>query len=239
MKQIKTIVRMSDQGFSCPFLCIDEEDARWWCKGQLSGTQSQRNEWICAHLARHLMLPVPDFEIMQVPDGLFELWQMGHPECRDVFVLPSNPYVFASRLVPECRDLSVNSPFLIRGDRNLQARVFAFDWVIRNMDRSDGNSNVLVDVSEAAIHVIDHNSAFDPDFDKTKFQENHVFRGAFQSLSFEAHAQLEQDIRQSLATFDLTAVWDGMPEAWMDEATPGLTFEAIQDTLTARWSPLP
>lgn len=233
MREIKSILHMAEQGCSHPFLCIGEDESRWWCKGQLSGTESQRREWICANLARQLNLPVPDFEIMEVPEGLFELWQLGHPECRDVFVMPSNPYVFASRLVPDCRDLSVNSLFLARGDRQLQARVFAFDRAIRNTDRTDWNSNILVDVvSESTIRLIDHNNAFDPDFDEVEFREGHIFRGAYLPLSAQERAGLDAEVRRAVAAFDLQAVWDAMPEAWTEEITTGLTADGIRGILS-------
>lgn len=240
MKQIISILRRSKQGVSQPFLCQDETGTNWWCKGQLSGTQSQRYEWICAHLARLLALPVPDFDIMEVPVALSDLWQRAHPEFNGQFVLPSNPYVFASRCVPACRDLSATSPFLDRGDRNLQARIFVFDRFIRNTDRTDGNSNVLVDiVDESAIHVIDHNGAFDPAFDETAFRTGHVFREAFRELPAEERSQLVGDAFQSLATFDLDSVWNEMPGPWIDEITTGLTADGIRGILSDRWSSQP
>lgn len=239
MKQIKAILRMSEQGISQPFLCQDEDGENWWCKGQLSGTQTQRNEWICAHLARRESLPVPDFEIMEVPVALSDLWRAGHPECDGFFVMPSNPYVFASRCVPNCRDLSTTSTFLTKGDLILQARVFAFDRCIHNMDRTDGNSNVLEEVDQSAIHIIDHNCAFDPDFDAVVFADSHIFRKAFQAIPPDDRSRLVEDICRDLETFDLDCVWNEMPDAWIEEVTTGLTADGIRGILSNHWSPQP
>ncbi len=239
MRQIKTIVRMSDQGVSLPFLCKDEEEASWWCKGHLSGEQTQRYEWVCANLAKHLSLPIPDFEIKEVPVCLFNLWQIGNPECKDLFVTPLNPFVFASRRVPGCRDLSVNSPFLVRGDRDLQARILVFDRIIRNMDRTDGNTNILIDASESDIHIIDHNGAFDPAFDEEQFLEEHVFRNAFLALSPQERQEMADEIHRTASSFDLDAVWNEMPDAWTDEIGTGLTLDDVRGILFTRWSPLP
>lgn len=239
MRQIATIVRKADQGISNPFLCKDGNEIPWWCKGHLSGEQTQRYEWICACLAKQLSLPVPDFEIMEVPVDLFKLWSSIRQDCKDLFVTTANPYVFASRLVPNCRDLSPNSPFLDKGDRELQARIFVFDRIIRNTDRTDGNSNVLVNASEEDIRIIDHNLAFDPAFDDKTFLEGHIFRGAFRSLAPEERANLVEDVFQKVATFDLDAVWNEMPDPWTDEIGTGLTLDDVRGILFTRWSPLP
>ncbi len=230
---------MSDQGVSLPFLCKDEEEASWWCKGHLSGEQTQRYEWVCANLAKRLSLPIPDFEIMEVPIHLFNLWQVGNPACKDLFVTPSNSFVFASRRVSGCRDLSPNSPFLDKGDRTLQARILVFDRIIRNTDRTDGNSNVLVNATEEEIHIIDHNLAFNPAFDDKKFLEEHVFRNAFLALAPDELADLVEDIFQKVATFDLDSVWYEMPDVWTEEISTGLTLDDVRGILFTRWSPLP
>lgn len=238
MKQIAKIIRVSDQGVSHPFFCQGWDDAYWWCKGHLSGEQTQRHEWICAHLARLLALPVPDFEIMEVPVSLFELWKSFHRDCKDIFVTHANPFVFASCNVSDCQDLSVNSPFLTKGDYNLQARIFVFDQLIRNTDRTDGNSNVLVDPSGSVIHLIDHNSAFDPAYDEKSFLENHVFRSAYLALSPEERFKLAEDIHHTISTFDLDAIWNEMPEAWTDEIETGLTLDNVRSILCAPLNPL-
>ncbi len=239
MRRIASIIRASDQGVSRPFLCKDDDNACWWCKGHLSGKQTQRLEWVCAHLARLLSLPVPDFEIMEVPIDLFELWRSFHRDCGDIFVTSANPFVFSSRHIPGCQDLSENSPFLTKGDRVLQARIFVFDQLIRNTDRTDVNSNVLVDAFEKAIHVIDHNNAFDPAFDEKSFFENHVFRKAYLALSPKERSDLTEDIHHKISAFDLEAVWNEMPEAWTAEIETGLTMDNVRSILCTPLNPLP
>lgn len=163
-----------------------------------------------------------------------------NPNGANGFAPTLNPYVFASRLVPDCRDLSVNSLFLARGDRQLQARVFAFDRAIRNTDRTDWNSNILVDVvSESTIRLIDHNNAFEPDFDEVEFREGHIFRGAYLPLSAQERAGLDAEVRQTVAALDFRAVWDAMPEAWTEEITSGLTADGIRGILSDSGSSQP
>lgn len=56
----------------------------------------------------------------------------------------------------------------------LQKAVFAFDWWIQNTDRTQINPNLLWQKNNQLI-VIDHNNAFDPDFDANTFINEHIF----------------------------------------------------------------
>ena len=50
MEKIKSILKVSDQGVSRPFLCKDERDAVRWCKGNHTGIRSLIAEWMCARM---------------------------------------------------------------------------------------------------------------------------------------------------------------------------------------------
>jgi hypothetical protein len=58
--------------------------------------------------------------------------------------------------------------------------LLVFDWWVENADRSlsphGGNPNLLWRASENKLLVIDHNLAFDADFDEASFFTTHVFR---------------------------------------------------------------
>ena len=66
MNQVKSILKVSEQGVSRPYLCTDEEDRVRWCKGSHTGFRSVISEWICACMARRLGLPIPDFAILSL-----------------------------------------------------------------------------------------------------------------------------------------------------------------------------
>ena len=107
------------------------------------------------------------------------------------------------------------------------------------MDRTEGNTNTLLDASGSEIHVIDHNGAFDATFDEEQFLKNHIFRDAFLALSPKDRQKMADEIHQTVASFDLDAVWYEMPDAWADETGTGLTLDDVRGILFTRWSPLP
>src|SRR6185312_2104269 len=61
----------------------------------------------------------------------------------------------------------------------LRRDVLVFDWWVHNPDRTlttlSGNPNLLWDGDSGKLAVIDHNMAFDPEFDVQTFSKTHVF----------------------------------------------------------------
>ena len=57
--------------------------------------------------------------------------------------------------------------------------VVLFDWWVHNADRTltekGGNPNLLWDLQHSKLAVIDHNQAFDTDFDQHRFVELQFF----------------------------------------------------------------
>ena len=50
MSRVKSILKVSGQGVSRPYLCTDEADRIRWCKGSHTGFRSVISEWICASM---------------------------------------------------------------------------------------------------------------------------------------------------------------------------------------------
>ena len=75
MSQVKSILKVSEQGVSRPYLCTDEEDRIRWCKGCHTGFRSVISEWVCACIARRLGLPIPDFAILKLDVDMFRQWR--------------------------------------------------------------------------------------------------------------------------------------------------------------------
>lgn len=167
---IVEILERSDGGITRPFLCRCEDDQLYFVKGRSAGTRSLLCEWMAGSLARAMGLPVPDFAIVQAPGELLKL----HPEGRDLGPGPA----FGSVSIQHVQELAISHiedvPAQLRRD------VLVFDWWVRNQDRAltiiSGNPNLLWDASKRALVVIDHNLAFDQDFDAAKFSQGHVFR---------------------------------------------------------------
>ena len=123
MNQVKSILKVSEQGVSRPYLCTDEEDRIRWCKGCHTGFRSVISEWICACIARQLGLPIPDFAILKLDVDMFRQWRGYQANSVPEIVTDCNPYVFASLDAEGCKDV-VNPQFdLQHSDKTLLAKI--------------------------------------------------------------------------------------------------------------------
>ena len=225
MTESRTIVEIldrSEQGRTRPFLCRCDDDRLYFAKGRGAGQRSLLCEWFAGHLALAFGLPVPDFVVAHAPQGLLDL----HPEGHDLGPGP----VFASQLADFAQDLNVAQRANVAPA--LQRDVLVFDWWVRNGDRTlttlSGNPNLLWAAGDRGLVVIDHNLAFDLDFDAAQFSETHVFS---EQIPFVFQDLVEW---QSYAArlLRVLAVWpdacNNAPEAWWfadDEQTIATDFD--------------
>ena len=158
------------QGMQEPFQCIASDGNLYYVKGRQTDRASLCHEWICAHLARELGLPLPPFGLLNVSQ---ELLLEAPAEWK---VLGEGP-AFGSQLHPGCAWLNLAQIRHISLEKQLE--IFAFDWWIQNIDRTDGNPNLLWDPTQEELVVIDHNLAFDPTLNPAMFLEHHIFRGCW------------------------------------------------------------
>lgn len=111
-------------------------------------------------MAQAFGLPVAPFRIAEVDERLLSL---GTTEFDDL----GAGYVFASRKAENVLEVSWSN--LGRINEILKRDVLVFDWWVRNADRTlthwGGNPNLLWDTRSKDLLVIDHNQAFDSDFD--------------------------------------------------------------------------
>lgn len=111
-----------------------------------------------------------------------------------------------------------------------------FDWWIHNMDRTEGNTNLLWDDKDCRLMVIDHNSAFDKDFSARTFREHHVFKGEWAAV-FE---DLAEQARHANRLEAALSVWDeachNVPPEWrwanderdvVSDFNPAKAFETL------------
>jgi len=218
-------MRVSDQGVSRPFVCRDEIGEVRWCKGNHTGLRAVMCEWICARIASRLELPVPDARILTFDIGRFRSWQADQRLPTPDLVTAANPSVFGSRNVDGVKDVFDPANELGHIDRRLLARIFMFDRLIRNTDRVDANSNLLVN---GGVYIIDHNNAFDPDFDEASFAAEHVLREAYAESTAEERGGFANLIRARLSESFLDEIWSEMPEAWTDLGGEVLGLDAVK-----------
>ena len=226
--QIRQIVRVSDQGVSRPYQCYDENGTLRWCKGNHTGLRSLLSEWVCARVARKLGIPVPACGILRLDPAQFQAWVRCQGERLPQLVTESNPFVFASENVADSKDVIDIDRDLRCDDPELLQRICLFDELVQNTDRTDDNTNLL---SNAGVHVIDHNNAFDPEFDREAFLCEHVLRrfrqGAAPSLVEAFSVQVRQQITESF----IDEVWSEMPLEWTEAGCEALTPEIVKRVL--------
>ena len=226
--QIEEIVGESNQGRSGGvFRCIGDDEESYFLKGLGVGRPDLAKEWICANLARAFGLPVAGFALADVCITMYESfsqdWQrrIGHGTC------------FASREVKNVQWLESGAMSAVVPEP-LQNDLLVFDRWIRNEDRTRGNTNLLWVSRQDKLVVIDHNMAFDPDFETASFFRNHIFASAkkrvFSDLASIAEYQVK--MQAALADFHQWAEIAQNEWPWLDlEETR--EFELDSDALFA------
>lgn len=203
--QIIEITRQASQGRSEPYLCVGEDGRNYYVKGRQSGLLTRVKEWICAHLGRAFGLPIPDFRLANIS---LELLGVTNINLRPIGVGVG----FASKEVPlACWFEEANKS---KVDDELQRKLLIFDWWIRNDDRNLSNPNLLWDAANQKMAVIDHNLAFDSEFDPLGFQSSHIFGHHWDTISSDlvSRSSYQQQLEAALPAFDQAL--GSMPDEW-------------------------
>lgn len=220
--EIVEILRPAEQGRSEPYLCRGEDDNHYFVKGRQTDRRSLWCEWMCSHLGQAFGLPIPPFRVVNVSPALLN---ETPPALRNLGVGPA----FGSQ---QAKNLQWFEPTLVvRAPEALRRDILVFDWWIRNLDRMDGNPNLLWEPIDGSVAVIDFNQAFDSDFSLRAFSEFHLFRadavGVFDDLA--ERAQYLERLERALV------VWD---EA-CNNAPPEWAWENDERDVPATFDPLP
>lgn len=232
--EIVEILGRSKQGITKPFLCEGDDGHRYFVKGKGAGRKSLISEYICGCLAKSFGLPIADFEIVEVSTSLIGLAD-EEAKC-DLGV----GIAFASKVTPHLQELSKAQVEKV----NIQLRrdLLVFDWWIQNADRtlteSGGNPNLLWDPACSKLQVIDHNQAFDKEFNATDFCHTHVFCAEIANVFDDMIEQANYVDRLSDVFGGFDVVCDNIPPSWwwVDEGVPAdLDVNVIKQTL-ARFS---
>ena len=204
-KIIKTITDISDQGMSEPYRCIAEDDTEYYVKGLRSTRASQINEWLCANMAAAIKLPVANFSLLDVPEYLFE-------ELSDQQKKIGLGCCFGSQSVHDV--ILFEEANIKQIPIEIQRQIVAFDWLIKNGDRTRGNPNLLYHPVSKGIVVIDHNLAFDTELTGSVFLENHIFRNAMLSIvsDYALQSELIDFLFPALHAYDIAC--HNLPLEW-------------------------
>jgi hypothetical protein len=209
MIQIVEIIRRSTQGITRPFVCRGDDDEIYFVKGVGAGRRSQICEWIAGRLGCELGLPIPPFEIVDIPEelvrsgGMEGLSELGAGPAfgSQRHTLMELPYSAVAEIPPET-----------------QWDVLAFDWWVRNGDRTlsaqGGNPNLFWDPETRELLVLDHNQAFDPDFSAADFRDHHAFAAQIPALFGDLVRRQEYAERLEATLKRWEEICDEMPAAW-------------------------
>lgn len=208
--QVIEIVRRLDQGMTRPFLVRAEDEALYVAKGRETTQRGLITEWICAHLAQKLGLTIPTFSLLSVPQEL-ALALGSHANAL------GHGIVFGSKQELSVQEFAVTQLKQVPADQ--RRLLLAFDWWVENADRSlsphGGNPNLLWKAYENRLVVIDHNVAFELNFDEKAFFDTHVFRDDA-SCVFEdmvCKAEISAVLEAALTCFD--AAVQSLPQQWL------------------------
>lgn len=207
--EIVEIMGRSEQGITKPFICGGDDDRVYFVKGRGAGRRSLICEWIAGQLGQRLGLPIAPFDIVEVPPELLAIAMRDDP------AELGTGKAFGSRKASVV-ELSVSHIDSV--PEATQRDVLAFDWWVRNGDRSlgevGGNPNLFWDVENEGLVVIDHNQAFDPAFSRQDFAELHAFRGECQVLFGDWAVQQCYVERFLGALSDWEAICNTVPSEW-------------------------
>jgi hypothetical protein len=222
---IEEVIKRAEQGQTAPYLCRADDGQVYFVKSGALPKRELVAEWLAAHLAKEVGLPIPVFHLAEVPEALCDR-RMG-PWLRDL--VPG--VAFASQRV-EAGDFAWSMTAHVPPQQ--RALIVAFDWWIHNADRTlsalGGNPNLLWRQGEhgGEVVVFDHNLAFEIGFNVEAFLDSHVFAADLKLLASDWVAR--EQVRQGFvaALHSLEGVCANIPEAWH--------FADAEQTVQAAWN---
>lgn len=203
----------ADGGISArPFRCRGTDGRQYYVKLGNARPDGLIAEWVCGHLGKAMGLPIADFSLVSV-DQNFK--QSLPPEFSEL----GHGIGFGSVAAPAGTRELLSTDLDGRGDPNVLANLLAFDAWILNEDRkigpAGGNPNTLfVPNADVSLVLIDHDSAFDSNFDPKSFSVDHLGRGQ-SSLWLDAQQKACWLERAKTASGNLDAIWADIPEEWL------------------------
>ena len=209
--EIIEVWERADQGHANAYRCGADDNHSYYVKSQGATWRGVACEWVAARLALELKLPIAPFAQVVLDEDFARFLQ------RDGNRHLVAGLAFGSRVAPHTREfepalLSTCSP-------DFRRDLVAFDWWVHNADRTlgdySGNPNLLWDTERALPVVIDHNMAFDRDFEADKFLETHIFQADLAVLKADLVMRAEYEQRFAGLVPLLKDIWAELPQNWL------------------------
>ncbi|WP_255478908.1 HipA family kinase [Pantoea sp. ME81] len=220
-------IRRIKEGSTKPILCRCDDGKKYIVKSMpLMPPKHLLAEFISACLASDLGLPLPDFNVVYIPEELLEF----SPELKDEI---KSGYAFATLYIENAVSLTFAQS---RNERVIpvdeQKRIYLFDRWVMNGDRSltakGGNVNMLYDVQHDRYYLIDHNLAFDQNADAGDF-DYHVYSHKSREWAFDMVDRVVQKEKLLNAYCRMPHFWEDVPEDWCVDQD---FINSIETTLT-------
>lgn len=207
---VTEILGRSQEGQTRPYICRCDDGEVYIVKGRSVPRYQLTAEWICAKLCTELGLPIAQYTMATVPVEIIEADLTGAYQD-----LGSGP-VFASHRV-SAKNLMLMH--LKRVPQTLRRDIVLFDWWVHNADRNlteiGGNPNLLWSAGDPpAVVMIDHNLAFDAEFDQAEFLRLHVFSAEVPDLFSDFLLRDTYRTRLATALENWDGICDTLPEDW-------------------------
>lgn len=219
----------TEQGMTKPYRCVADDGQSYFVKSRGAGWRSLVCEWVAGRLAVAFGLPVPAFAQVEIDDALARSrQQQGDHDL-------AAGLAFGSQRVANVRDFEPT--LLAQCDPHFRRDLVAFDWWVRNADRTlgemSGNPNLLWVTGGEGPVVIDHNLAFDEHFDAALFVQTHVFRADFEIIRGDLMLQADYQQRFAALLPLLDALWLELPHNWThhDDGRPRMLRAEFQQVL--------
>ena len=210
--EIVEVWERAEQGHANAYRCGADDGNSYYVKSQGATWRGLACEWVAARLALALGLPIAPFAQVLIDDRFAKFLQRA-----------GNRHLvaglaFGSRVAPHTREFEPT--LLAKCKPEFRRDLVAFDWWVCNADRTlgdhAGNPNLLWDTEAVAPVVIDHNMAFDRDFEAVKFFETHIFRADLKLIKTDLLMRAEYEQRFSSLVPLLNDIWAELPQNWLE-----------------------
>ncbi len=194
-----------------PFICR-ANSCFYYAKGSNTQPKGLINEWVCASLAKRFGLPVPHFCLLRLDSCLKEL--VNSEWVQDL----EFEYLFGSKSVAPCEKITVSD--IDNYTPELKRDILVFDAWILNNDRmltdSGGNPNLLITLPNLDLKVIDHNLAFDTEFNQKDLRNLHVFSKVLETYPIQLPEQADYCERFESVMDGFDEIIDQIPNEWIE-----------------------
>jgi hypothetical protein len=227
MLHIEEILQRHPNGATKPFLCVADDENKYYVKGLNATFDGLIAEWVCYQLAKSFELVTPHAELMEVPFEMLEI------DIDYQFSLGEG-VLFGSQVVPFTIDVP-NISSISSVKCSYLKHLLLFDRWICNGDRTmsarGGRANLLLN-SVGDLFVFDHNLALDAsEILNDDWKQYHI--------TVNALADWEPDLLDIVRYQDMLkeaigrveGICDTVPQSWWERAKVN-TRASVSELLT-------